>query len=124
MDNNKGLGLHQIEKSFNKKIDESKTKYVTKSLRCGNRIEYRGSVVIIGDVNAGSEVIAEENIIIFGSLRGLAHAGARGNKRAIIVANNIDTKQLRIADIIKEIDEKPEKIITKAYVEGKEITLE
>ena len=121
---NKGLGLHQIEKSFNKKIEESKTKFVSKSLRCGNRIEYKGSIVIIGDVNAGSEVIAEENIIIFGYLRGLAHAGARGNKRAIIVANNIDTKQLRIADIIKEIEQKPEEIVTKAYVEGKEIVLE
>ena len=124
MENNKGLGLHQIEKSFNKKIDESRTKFVTKSLRCGNRIEFKGSIVIIGDVNAGSEVVAEENIIIFGNLRGLAHAGAKGNKRAIIVANNINTKQLRIADIIKEIEQKPEVTVTKAYVEGKEIVLE
>lgn len=121
---NRGLGLHQIEKSFNKKIEESRTKFIGKSLRCGNRIEFKGSVVVIGDVNAGSEIIAEENIIIFGTLRGLAHAGAKGNKRAIIVANNIDTKQLRIADIIKEIEQKPESILTKAYVEGKEIILE
>ena len=120
----RGLGLHQIEKSFNKKIEESRTKFITKSLRCGNRIEFKGSVVIIGDVNAGSEVVAEENIIVFGNLRGLAHAGAKGNKRAIIVANNIDTKQLRIADIIKEIEQKPDTVITKAYVEGKEIVLE
>ena len=101
----RGLGLHQIEKSFNKKIEESRTKFITKSLRCGNRIEFKGSVVIIGDVNAGSEVVAEENIIIFGNLRGLAHAGAKGNKKGIIAAASIESKQIRIADIIKEIED-------------------
>lgn len=53
-------------------------------------------------MNAGAEVIAGENIIILGNLRGLAHAGAKGNKQAIIAANSIDCPQIRIANIIKE----------------------
>ena len=93
-----GLGLHTIKKGF------EIAKVVSGSLRSGNRIEYEGSVILLGDINAGAEVIAEENIIVFGTIRGLAHAGANGNRKAIIVANEIAAPQLRIADIVKEIE--------------------
>ena len=125
------LGLHTIEKSFNRKIDASITELHDGSLRSGNRIEYEGSLVIIGDVNAGAEVIAEEHIIVLGTIRGLAHAGAKGNKDAIIVANAIEAPQIRIADIVKEM-ERPENleeegevlVKKKAYVENDKIILE
>ena len=125
------LGLHTIEKSFNRKIEETVTKVYNGSLRSGQRIEFEGSVVILGDVNAGAEVFAEDHIIVLGEIRGLTHAGAKGNKRAIIAANSIDCPQIRIADIVKEM-EKPESdeedeevsVKTRAYVEGKNIVLE
>ena len=98
----KTLGLYSIKKSFNKDIEDSKTKFYKSSLRSGQKLEYEGSLVILGDVNAGAEVVAEENIVILGNLRGLAHAGAKGNKKAIIAANMIDCPQIRIANIIKE----------------------
>lgn len=98
----KTLGLHSIKKTFNKNIENSVTKFHKGSLRSGQKIEYEGSLAILGDVNAGAEVIAGENIIILGNLRGLAHAGAKGNKQAIIAANSIDCPQIRIANIIKE----------------------
>ena len=68
----------------------------------GQKVEYEGSLVILGDVNDGAEVIAGENIIVLGILRGLAHAGAKGNREAIIAASSIEAPQLRIANIIKE----------------------
>ncbi len=98
----RALGLHSIKKTFNKEIEDSKTKFYRTSVRSGQKIEYEGSIVILGDVNAGAEVVAEENIVILGNLRGLAHAGAKGNKTAIIAANMIVSPQLRIANIIKE----------------------
>ena len=73
-------------------------------MRSGQKLESEGSLVIIGDVNSGAEVMASDNIIILGTLRGLAHAGAKGNKQAIIAAGLIDTVQIRIANIVKEID--------------------
>ena len=65
-------------------------------------------------------------------LRGLAHAGASGNKKAIIAAASIDCKQIRIADVIKEIEEEKDEegnIIAKsrktyAYVEEDKLILE
>lgn len=98
------LGLHTITHGFERKIEETVTKVIDESLRSGRKIEFEGSIVIIGDVNRGAEIIAKENIIVLGTLRGLAHAGAGGNRSAIIVANEIDVAQIRIADIIKEIE--------------------
>ena len=61
-------------------------------------------MVILGDVNGGAEIIAGENIVVLGILRGLAHAGAKGNKKAIIAAHRIECPQLRIANIVKEME--------------------
>lgn len=98
------LGLHTITHGFERDIEHTITKVIDGSLRSGKRIEFKGSLVILGDVNAGAEVIAEEHIIILGTLRGLAHAGAKGNRKAMIVANEIDARQIRIANIVKEIE--------------------
>lgn len=121
-DSPKVLGLHGIKKSFYKEIATSETKFHKGSLRSGQRIEFEGSLVIIGDVNPGAEVIAGENIIILGELRGLAHAGAKGNRDAIIEAVQISATQLRIADIVKEIEKEEGEIRTirtSAYIDDK-----
>ena len=76
-DSPKELGLHGIKKTFYKEVATSETKFHKGSLRSGQRLEFDGSIVIIGDVNAGAEVIASENIVILGILRGLAHAGCK-----------------------------------------------
>lgn len=109
------LGLHSITRSYNKDVETSETIYHKGSLRSGQRIEVEGSVVIIGDVNSGAEVIAGDNIVIIGTLRGLAHAGAKGNKEAIIAVSTLDAVQLRISNIVKEID-KQEKIYEHVYI--------
>ena len=101
-DSPRNLGLHAIKKSFKKEIGISETKFYQTSLRSGQRIEFEGSIVVLGDVNSGAEIIAEDNIIVLGVLRGMAHAGARGNEKAIIAAHIIDSPQIRIADKIKE----------------------
>lgn len=100
------LGLHAIKKTFQIEMNVSETKYIQYSLRSGQIEEYSGSLVIIGDVNAGAEVIAGGNIAILGALRGVAHAGAGGNTNAIIAANYIDSTQIRIANLVKEVEEK------------------
>ena len=98
------LGLHGIKRTFSKEIATSETKFHRGSLRSGQKIEFEGSLVVLGDVNDGAEVIAGENIIVVGILRGLAHAGAKGNKEAIISAASIEAPQLRIANIVKELE--------------------
>lgn len=109
------LGLHGIVKTYNKEIAVSETKFHRGAVRSGQKIEFEGSLVIIGDVNDGAEVIAGDNIVILGALRGLAHAGAKGNKNAIIAASSIDAPQLRIANVIKEREKEEIQEDTKTY---------
>lgn len=112
----KGLGLHNIKKTFEKEIAVSETKFHRGSLRSGQKMESEGSLVIIGDVNSGAEIMASDNIVVLGALRGLAHAGAKGNKQAIIAAGLLDTVQIRIANVVKEIDRDEEPMHKQAYV--------
>ena len=122
-DSPKVLWLHGIKKTFYKEVATSETKFHKGALRSGQRLEFEGSIVIIGDVNAGAEVIASENIVILGNLRGLAHAGAKGNKDAVIEASEIDAVQIRIADKVKEIERDEseiKKIKTSAYINDKD----
>ena len=110
------LGLHSIIRSYKEKIENSDTIFQKGSVRSGQKIEAKGSVVIIGDVNAGAEVIAGDNIIVQGNLRGLAHAGAKGNKDAIITAGNLEAVQVRISNIVKEIDKTENLNVNRAYI--------
>lgn len=103
------LGLHAIKKTFENEVEVSETKYIKASIRSGQVEEYSGSIVIMGDVNAGGEVKAGGNIAVVGALRGVAHAGANGNTKALITANFIDVTQVRIANKVKEVEEKIEK---------------
>lgn len=90
------------------------TVILARTVRSGGRVESRGSVVILGDVNAGAEILANDDIIVIGTLRGLAHAGAGGNDKAVIWAQRIASPQLRIgpalaqADDVDETDRGPE----------------
>ncbi len=120
------LGLSNIKRAFAKEISVSEARFHRGSLRSGQKLEEEGSIVILGDVNSGSEVIAAENIVVLGTLRGLAHAGAKGNKEAIIAAGRIDTVQMRISNIVKEIDrdEEPFHKLACAYVDGDKIVID
>ena len=126
-DSPKDMGIHVIKNTFEEDLTVSETKYIRGAIRSGNRIEYEKSLVIIGDVNGGAEVIAGGNIVVTGVLRGLAHAGAKGNKKAIIAARKSEAPQLRIANIVKEMERPDEETETKqmyAYVEGDKIVVE
>lgn len=120
------LGLHSIIRSYKENIENSETLFHTGSLRSGQRLEFDGSIVIIGDVNAGAEVVAGDNIIVQGALRGLAHAGAKGNKGAIVTAGLLDAVQVRISNIVREIDKNEELSVNRAFicVKGNKIKIE
>lgn len=70
------------------------------TLRSGRSIYHEGHVIIIGDVNPGAEIIAGGNVVVWGKLRGVVHAGAHGDASAIICALELIPTQLRIADQI------------------------
>jgi len=74
--------------------------YLQTTLRSGAEIRHGGTVVLMGDLNPGSAIVADGDILIWGRLRGLAHAGANGNDRCLILALQMEPTQLRIADVV------------------------
>lgn len=80
-----------------KKSEGESALWVNKTVRSGMRIENAGSIVILGDVNPGAEVIAEGSVIVWGRLRGVVHAGSKGDENAVVCALDLSPTQLRIA---------------------------
>ncbi len=76
------------------------TLYIRQTLRSGQCVSHQGHLVVIGDINPGAEVMADGDITVWGSLRGIAHAGISGNTNAEIRAINLQPIQIRIADAI------------------------
>ncbi|MFD3157634.1 septum site-determining protein MinC [Haloimpatiens sp. FM7330] len=81
-------------------IYEGRTKFLRRSVRSGQVIDYSGNVVIVGDVNPGAEIYAAGNIIILGTLKGYVHAGITGNTNAIIAAFKMQPQILQIANVM------------------------
>ncbi len=76
------------------------TLYHVGTLRGGQSLHNVGHIVVIGDLNPGAELVASGDIIVFGSLRGVVHAGAQGERTAKVYAVDLAPTQLRIATLI------------------------
>ncbi len=76
-----------------------------RTLRSGQVARHEGHVAIIGDVNAGAEVIAGGDIIVWGKVRGIIHAGAMGDDSAVVCALYLAPTQLRIGSHITRAPE-------------------
>lgn len=86
---------------------ESSGMFYKGTLRSGQTLEAKDSLIIIGDVNPGATVTAGGNIIIIGALKGSVIAGNNGNSSAFVMALSMNPIQLQIADIIsKSVDSK------------------
>ena len=81
-------------------VYEGRTKFIRKTVRGGQCVDFQGNIVIVGDVNSGAEVYAGGNIIVLGSIKGNVYAGVGGNRKAIISAFALQPEILKIGDII------------------------
>jgi len=91
-------------------------------LRSGQMIRYNGSVVVLGDANPGSEIIADGNVIVLGALKGMVHAGFENNKDCFIYGSVLWPTQIRIADKVTVIPEdKRNKRPAHAYIQDGQI---
>lgn len=99
--------------------------FVARTVRSGQVIRHHGHVTVLGDVNAGAEIIAGGNVIVWGRLRGTVHAGALGDRSALIGALELAPTQLRIADLIARPPEgSSNRYPEVAFVESDQINVE
>ena len=74
--------------------------FIKTTCRSGESIRYSGDVVVLADVNPGAEIVADGDVVVFGRLRGVAHAGARGDTKATIIAHQLAAARLQIGSYI------------------------
>lgn len=89
-----------VESGRPQPISLAKALLLKETLRSGRAIYHEGDVIVVGDVNAGAEVVADGDIVVWGKVRGLVHAGAMGDRTAVVHALDLAPTQLRIADQI------------------------
>ncbi len=96
------------------------------TLRSGRSVWHEGHVIVLGDVNPGAEIIATGNVVVWGRLRGLVHAGAGGDAAAVICALALNPTQLRIADqiAVAPSDSHPASIPEQATIRDGQIVAE
>lgn len=96
------------------------------TLRSGRSVWHEGHVIVLGDVNPGAEIIATGNVIVWGRLRGLVHAGAGGDPAAVICALDLNPTQLRIGEQIAVApnDSRPAAVPEQATIRDGQIVAE
>ena len=85
---------------INSNIEGENAVFLKRTLRSGHKVKHPGHIIVLGDVNPGAELVAGGNIIVWGRLRGVVHAGAMGDTEAVVCSLDLSPTQLRIADKI------------------------
>ncbi|NOQ35854.1 MAG: septum site-determining protein MinC [Methylococcaceae bacterium] len=98
-----------VETDKNPDVDESLTpviitevvhienKIISQPVRSGQRLYSKGDLIILAQVSAGAEVLAEGNIHVYASLRGRALAGVQGDTNSRIFCSDLQAELISIA---------------------------
>ena len=78
-------------------VQNTNAKIISRPVRSGQQIYAEGcDLIILGSVSGGAEVLADGNIHIYGSLRGRALAGVKGNNAARIFCTHNEAELVSI----------------------------
>jgi septum site-determining protein MinC len=112
--------------------ESSDTLFLRRTVRSGQAIHHPSNVVVLGDVNAGAEIVAGKDIIVWGVLRGMVHAGYPDNEGAMVCSLLLAPVQLRIAHLLSRPPEglevqpraevatiRNEQIVVEAWLSGR-----
>lgn len=84
---------------------------VDRPVRSGQQIYARGTdLIIMGQVGAGAEVIADNNIHVYGPLRGRALCGVSGNADTRIFCQSLEAELVSVAGNYRMLETIPEEL--------------
>ena len=101
--------------------DSATTTLITHPIRSGQRIYSSGDLIILAQVSAGSEIMAEGNIHVYSTLRGRALAGVQGNTQARIFCSDLQAELISIAGnykVSEDLDESVRKKPVQIYLQN------
>ncbi|OJX46899.1 MAG: hypothetical protein BGO78_15445 [Chloroflexi bacterium 44-23] len=114
-----------IESKHDDRMAAGNLLLVEEKVAAGIKVESRGHVIILGDVDPGGEIVAGGSIIVWGHCRGILHAGSEGTLDAVVCALNLSPAQLRIADFTATLPKRKRKPKPEmAYVDANQVVSE
>jgi septum site-determining protein MinC len=121
-----------IEQSQRDPRASDDTLFLRRTVRSGQALHHPSSVVVLGDINPGAEIVAGGDVIVWGVLRGMVHAGYPDNENAVVCSLLLAPVQLRIAHLLSrppdgfEVQPRPEvaairqgQIVVEAWMNGR-----
>jgi septum site-determining protein MinC len=112
--------------------ESDNTFFLRRTIRSGQAIHHPSNIVVLGDVNPGAEIVAGGDILVWGTLRGMVHAGYPDNEQALVCSLFLSPVQLRIAHLLSrppegfEAQPRPEvamikngQIVVETWVQGR-----
>ena len=124
--------LALVEQSQRDPRESSDTLFLRRTIRSGQAIHHPSSVVVMGDINPGAEIVAGGDVVVWGVLRGMVHAGYPDNENAVVCSLLLAPVQLRIAHLLSrppdgfEVQPRPEvaairqgQIVVEAWMNGR-----
>lgn len=84
-------------------------KLVTRPVRSGQQVYAKDTdLVVLGQIGPGAELIADNNIHVYGPLRGRALCGVGGNTNARIFCQSLEAELVSVAGTYKVLEEIPD----------------
>lgn len=122
----------QVPGNLRDQRESDNTLFLRRTIRSGQAVHHASNVVVLGDVNPGAEIVAGGDVVVWGVLRGMVHAGFPDNESAVVCSLQLSPVQLRIAHLLSrppdgfEVQPRPEvatirqgQIIVEAWVNGR-----
>jgi len=100
---------------------------ITQPVRSGQRIYAASDLVILAQVSAGAEIMAEGNIHVYNTLRGRALAGVQGDTTARFFCLDLQAELVSIAGIYKTSEDlkgTPRKKPVQVYLRDQALIIE
>ncbi len=100
---------------------------INEPIRSGQQIYAQGGdLIITSTISPGSELLADGNIHVYGTLKGRALAGVNGNREARIFCNRLEAELVSIAGqykIFEEVYTQNDSRVKQLYLEGDQLII-
>lgn len=117
-----------VETVIEERLVQRQSKVITRPVRSGQQIYAEGAdLIVLAQVSEGAEVLADGHIHIYGTLRGRALAGVKGDESARIFCQQMEAELISIAGNFVLQDSLPKELFKKpvqASLSGEKVILE
>lgn len=118
----------RVETVIEERLVQRQSRVVTRPVRSGQQIYAEGAdLIVLAQVSEGAEVLADGHIHIYGTLRGRALAGVKGDESARIFCQQLEAELVSVAGNFVLQDALPKDLLKKPAqisLKGEKVAIE